>query len=467
MCWLFLISTAFTLAKTLRDAHEAAARRGAPRRQRDAVAGRREPDAPPRPSSIDFHRKEPFDELPFDCRAPPWLPSSRPAPSRRPGALRRCRTRARCRCCRWRCRWPRRSMLLSAGAVLTVVVGRGVGRRHGLGARARLGRRTCQRSSSAPAPPNGLSVAAGTAVVVTAISTGWVLSAASRGDRLRAEPDRRRAALQRAGHAMKPLLRRSRSPSRCSLRPARRAGRAGRARQRPPSASAVDRAHGAGRAHRRAPRRQRRPGRRAGARRAGPERVRPALLAPRPRLPRRRGPTPLARRAQAQPLRLGQASVYRQGLGEFFLDDLYRYEAAFVVLHARRAGAPAAGAARQRPAGAPRTRRPTTWSPTPGRSRYQQSNQWAIETLAWRQDPAATDARPRAGLAAPAGLRADDAAPVALKRLGARVTAANVAFDDHPNDKRFADRIETVTVDSVFRVAEPQRPRRTRSQVIR
>ncbi len=38
----------------------------------------------------------------------------------------------------------------------------------------------------------------------------------------------------------------------------------------------------------------------------------------------------------------------------------------------------------------------------------------------------------------------------ALTRLGGRVTAANVAFDNHPNEKRFADRIETVTVDSVF-----------------
>ena len=38
----------------------------------------------------------------------------------------------------------------------------------------------------------------------------------------------------------------------------------------------------------------------------------------------------------------------------------------------------------------------------------------------------------------------------ALTRLGARMTAANVAFDDHPNAKRFSDRIETVTVDSVF-----------------
>ncbi len=38
----------------------------------------------------------------------------------------------------------------------------------------------------------------------------------------------------------------------------------------------------------------------------------------------------------------------------------------------------------------------------------------------------------------------------ALTRLCGRVAAANVAFDDHPNEKRFADRIETVTVDSVL-----------------
>lgn len=37
-----------------------------------------------------------------------------------------------------------------------------------------------------------------------------------------------------------------------------------------------------------------------------------------------------------------------------------------------------------------------------------------------------------------------------LTRLGGRMTAANVAFDDHPSDKRYSDRIETVTVDSVF-----------------
>jgi hypothetical protein len=73
-----------------------------------------------------------------------------------------------------------------------------------------------------------------------------------------------------------------------------------------------------------------------------------------------------------------------------------------------------------------------------------------IETLAGAMDPRATDrARAQAWLQAqgyePHALRLG-----ALTRLGARVGMAHVAFDDHPNAKRFADRIETVTADSVF-----------------
>ena len=37
-----------------------------------------------------------------------------------------------------------------------------------------------------------------------------------------------------------------------------------------------------------------------------------------------------------------------------------------------------------------------------------------------------------------------------LTRLGARATRANIAFDDHPDNKRWNDRIETVSADSVF-----------------
>jgi hypothetical protein len=60
----------------------------------------------------------------------------------------------------------------------------------------------------------------------------------------------------------------------------------------------------------------------------------------------------------------------------------------------------------------------------------------------------ARDASP--GLADVQGLPAHHAALGPFTRLGGRVGSANVAFDDHPPDKRFSDRIETVTVDSVF-----------------
>ena len=87
----------------------------------------------------------------------------------------------------------------------------------------------------------------------------------------------------------------------------------------------------------------------------------------------------------------------------------------------------------------------------PWAQRYQQSNQWAIETLAMAQSPqAAPFTRERPGLAEVQRLRAHHAASERLHPAGARATAANIAFDDHPSEKRFSDRIETVTVDSVF-----------------
>lgn len=143
------------------------------------------------------------------------------------------------------------------------------------------------------------------------------------------------------------------------------------------------------------------------------------------------------------------AAIYRQGLGEFFLDRPHRYEAAFAVL------------------------RPDTqalllpllrdnnllahWHTSdynmlayPWAQRYQQSNQWAIETLAGASDHAASTRRQ-----AQAWLQLKGYEPTTLQlgpltRLGARVTAAHIAFDDHPNMLRYSDRIQTVTADSVF-----------------
>jgi hypothetical protein len=146
------------------------------------------------------------------------------------------------------------------------------------------------------------------------------------------------------------------------------------------------------------------------------------------------------------------SGLYRQGLGEFFLDDPWRYEAAWSVptpavqaqLSALLGVAPVDGIGRLH---------------TPAYSlvsyawadRYQQSNQWVIETLALAMEPSTIADRGQAQ----AWLRLKGYTPTTLKlgpltRLGGRMSKANVAFDDHPNDKRFSDRIETVTADSVF-----------------
>jgi hypothetical protein len=83
-------------------------------------------------------------------------------------------------------------------------------------------------------------------------------------------------------------------------------------------------------------------------------------------------------------------------------------------------------------------------------TRYQQSNQWALETLAMAVEPGiSTRTQAQAWLGfktyQPTTLRLG-----ALTRLGASAGSAHIRFDDHPNDKRFSDRIETVTVDSVL-----------------
>ena len=143
------------------------------------------------------------------------------------------------------------------------------------------------------------------------------------------------------------------------------------------------------------------------------------------------------------------ADLYRQGLGEFMLDDLFDYQAAFAVptpeVQARLLALLADNALVQQlhtPA--------YNMVAYPWAQQYQQSNQWAIEALAQAMEGSA-NTRERAQ----AWLRFKGYEPTVLRisplvRLGARMTAANVAFDDHPNDKRFSDRIETVTVDSVF-----------------
>lgn len=144
-----------------------------------------------------------------------------------------------------------------------------------------------------------------------------------------------------------------------------------------------------------------------------------------------------------------RGDLYRQGLAEFFSDGLFRYQAGVVVL------APEVQSAMHTALG-DNTRLARLHQPRynmlayPWSTEYQQSNQWAIETMAMLLEPGVAD-RERAQ----AWLRLRAYRPTtlhipAIKRLGARIGTAHIAFDDQPFERRMSGRIDTVTVDSVF-----------------
>ncbi len=142
-------------------------------------------------------------------------------------------------------------------------------------------------------------------------------------------------------------------------------------------------------------------------------------------------------------------ALYRQGLGEFFLDRPHRYQAAYVVL------APPVQAA-LKPMLFDNFRVTAMNTPTynmvayPWSTRYQQSNQWAIETLAAAMHPNVSSRSDAQRWLMARGYDPSVLTIDAMTRLGARVGSAHIAFDDHPFGRRMSDRIETVTVDSVF-----------------
>lgn len=159
------------------------------------------------------------------------------------------------------------------------------------------------------------------------------------------------------------------------------------------------------------------------------------------------------------------SAIYRQGLGEFFLDDLWRLEAAWV--------APSPEVQErllkliQTPAQSIQMHhKPYSIVSYVWGTKYQQSNQWAIETLALAMEPSIAQTNNSvvsARAKAQAWLQFKGYQPTTLKidsltRLGGRMSSANVAFDDHPSEKRFFDRIETVTVDSVFQWLQRSQP---------
>lgn len=145
-----------------------------------------------------------------------------------------------------------------------------------------------------------------------------------------------------------------------------------------------------------------------------------------------------------------QADLFRQGLGEFYLDGVHRYQGSFAVLRPdlqqallpmlrSNARVAAMHEARYNMLAYP-------WSAS-----YQQSNQWVTETLAVVAGSGEVFSRTQAQ----AWLQGHGYQPSMLqipaaKRLAARVSRANIAFDDQPMGERMQGHIQTTTADSVF-----------------
>ena len=146
------------------------------------------------------------------------------------------------------------------------------------------------------------------------------------------------------------------------------------------------------------------------------------------------------------------STLYDEGMGNFFLTDLYRHEAQLVLPGPELQAKLAKLAATRTPV---RLHEPKynmlsyVYS-----TRYQNSNQWVLETLA---AAAAPPGQVETRLEAQQWLRSTGFQPPTVEvpaavRLAARMFRANVAFDDHPMDRRMAGSIDTVSTDAVLRM---------------
>lgn len=142
-----------------------------------------------------------------------------------------------------------------------------------------------------------------------------------------------------------------------------------------------------------------------------------------------------------------QSSLYREGLGNFFMDDLFAFEALMVI----------PGEDMQRMlqevlrAGLHVSLHNAAYSTIayPFSTRYQNCNQWVLELIA---AAAATPGMVLDRASAQQWLSRSVYRPTQVRisagqRLGARLFAANVRFDDHPPGA--IGRYEVVSVESV------------------
>lgn len=142
------------------------------------------------------------------------------------------------------------------------------------------------------------------------------------------------------------------------------------------------------------------------------------------------------------------SDLYDQGLGNFFLDDLYQYEAVVLIpspeLQRRIAVATAQGAGRA-------LHQPNySLIAHPYSTKYQNSNQWLLEIIASILAGGDANRSKAHAQLAQNGFRPSVLHLPPLKRLGARLFSVNTRFDDHSSEEWSSSRYQVVTAESVL-----------------
>lgn len=142
-----------------------------------------------------------------------------------------------------------------------------------------------------------------------------------------------------------------------------------------------------------------------------------------------------------------KADIFEQSLTQFFMDDLFKFRAGVWRLSPE-------VQARIKPEllnkGSLAFHEPKyNMVAYPYSTKYQNSNGWVLEVLTKGIDPAVSNRVEALSLLNKAGYAPSVMKVPAFKRLGARVTKANMAFDDQPSAERWAGKIQVATVDSV------------------
>lgn len=146
-----------------------------------------------------------------------------------------------------------------------------------------------------------------------------------------------------------------------------------------------------------------------------------------------------------------RSDLYNEGLANFFMDDPYRYEAMLMIpnidLQKRILNTINSST--------PKVLQDPHYNMLahPFSTKYQNSNQWALETMAaaFASDIQVSSREQAQTWLKFANYRATTLEIPMLTRLGGRMFRANIAFDDQPFDRRMAGHIDTVTVESIDR----------------